>query len=140
MKNRSLLFVFTLVIGLVTASCTSDDNKGETIVPLVGKWNLDKVGIVVSGEEVLTDAPQNQAGCNKDYLELKVGSDVNQGDYDSSDNPCELTVKTGSYSRVNNNLTTTIDGNTKTQDILNLSLTELKVRDNAGFITVYLRN
>lgn len=140
MKNRSLLFALTLLMGVFTISCNNDDNGGETLVPLVGKWNLNQVGILVNNEEVLIDAPQNEAGCNKDYLELKVGNDVNEGDYDSTDSPCQLTVKTGSYSRTNNNLTTTIDGNTKTQDIMNLSTTELKVKDDAGFITVYTRN
>jgi hypothetical protein len=140
MENRSLLFVFTLLIGVFVTSCNNDDNGGETLAPLVGKWNLNQVGILVNNEEVLIDAPQNEVGCSKDYLELKVGNDVNEGDYDSTDSPCQLTVKTGSYARSHNNLTTTIDGNTKTQDIMNLSITELKVKDDAGFITVYVRN
>ncbi|MFN3755525.1 MAG: lipocalin family protein [Flavobacterium sp.] len=140
MKNRSLLFALTLLMGVFAISCNNDDNGGETLVPLIGKWNLNQVGILVNNEEVLIDAPQNQAGCNKDYLELKVGNDANEGDYDSTESPCQLTVKTGSYSRTNNNLTTTIDGNTKTQDIMNLSTTELKVKDDAGFISVYTRN
>ncbi|MBN8566296.1 MAG: lipocalin family protein [Flavobacteriales bacterium] len=137
MKNRSLLFAFALTIGLFATSCSDDDNDGETLLPVIGKWNVSKVGTVIAGEEVLIDAPQNEAGCNKDYLDLKYDNDVNQGEYDSSDTPCALITKTGSYSRSHNNLTTTIDGVSKTQDIMNLTLSELKVKDALGFITVY---
>lgn len=137
MKNRSLLFAFALTIGLFATSCSDDDNEGETLLPVIGKWNVTKVGSVIAGEEVLFDAPQNEAGCDKDYLDLKINNDVNQGEYDSTTTPCELITKTGTFSRSHNNLTTTIDGVTKTQDIMNLTLSELKIKDAAGFITVY---
>lgn len=137
MKNRSLLFAFALTIGLFATSCSDDDNEGETLLPVIGKWNVSKVGTIIAGEEVLINAPQNEAGCDKDYIDLKIDNDVNEGEYDSTDSPCELLTKTGTFSRSHNNLTTTIDGVTKTQDIMNLTLSELKVRDAAGFITVY---
>ena len=137
MKNRSLLFAFALSFGLFATSCSDDDNDGETLAPLAGKWNITKVGTTLAGQEYLIDAPQNQSGCDKDYLDLKIDNDVNEGEYDSTDSPCELLTKTGTFSRSHNNLTTTIDGVTKTQDIMNLTLSELKVRDAAGFITVY---
>jgi hypothetical protein len=137
MKNRSLLFAFALTIALFATSCSDDDNDGETLLPVIGKWNVSKVGTIIAGEEVLISAPQNEAGCDKDYIDLKIDNDLNQGEYDSSETPCELLTKTGSYSRSHNNLTTTIDGVTKTQDIMNLTLSELKVKDALGFITVY---
>ncbi len=137
MKNRSLLFAFTLTIGLFATSCSDDDNEGETLLPVIGKWNVSQVGTVIAGEEVLISAPQNEAGCDKDYIDLKIDNDVNQGEYDSSDTPCALITKTGTYSRSHNNLTTVIDGVSKTQDIMNLTLSELKVKDALGFITVY---
>jgi hypothetical protein len=137
MKNRSLLFAFALTIGLFATSCSDDDNEGETLLPVAGKWNVTKVGSVIAGEEVLIDAPQNEEGCDKDYLDLKINNDVNQGEYESTTTPCELITETGTYSRSHNNLTTIIDGVSKTQDIMNLTLSELKVRDAAGFITVY---
>ena len=55
-------------IGLFAGSCSSDDNDGETIVPIQGKYNLSQTGVIIDGKEVLTDAPQNQAGCSRDYL------------------------------------------------------------------------
>lgn len=72
MKNLSKLFVLLMSIGLVTISCNSDDsNEGETLAPLAGKWSINKVGTTSGGVETLVDAPQNQAGCAKDYMELK---------------------------------------------------------------------
>lgn len=140
MKNRSLLFALALSFGLFATSCSDDDNEGETLAPLVGKWNITKVGTTVAGQEYLIDAPQNQSGCDKDYLDLKIDNDVNQGDYDSTDSPCELLTKTGTFSRSNNNLTTVIEGVSKTQDIVNLTLSELKLNDASGVIEVYERD
>jgi hypothetical protein len=139
MKTRSLLLALILSIGLFTTSCSDDDNEGETLVPLTGKWDLSKTGTVINGTETLTDAPENQSGCSKDYLELKLDNTVNVGDYSSAVSACALTVQSGIYSRSHNNLTTVINGVTKTQDILNLTLKELKVKDASGVITVYTR-
>lgn len=139
MKNRSIVLALALTFGLFATSCSDDDNEGETIVPLPGKWNIAKVGSVVNGQEVLIDAPQNQAGCQQDFLELKIDNTVNEGDYDSTIAPCTLFTDTGIYSRSNNNLTTVIDGVTKVQDIVNLTLNELKLRDASGAIEVYTR-
>ena len=137
MKTRSLLLALILSIGLFSTSCSNDDNEGETLVPLEGKWDLSKTGTVVGGTEQLIDAPENQSGCNKDYLELKLDNTAHVGDY--SVTACALTVQSGIYSRSHNNLTTVINGVTKTQDIVNLTLKELKVKDAAGIITVYTR-
>lgn len=138
MKNRSILLAILLSIGLFSVSC-SDDNEGETLVPLAGKWDVSKVGTVIDGKETLVDAPQNQTGCNKDYLELKLDNTAAEGDYDSTISACALTTDTGIYSRSHNNLTTVIDGESKTQDIVNLTFTELKLKNAAGIITVYTR-
>ena len=140
MKNRSLLFAFALSLGIFATSCSDDDNEGETLAPLVGKWNITRVGTTIAGEEYLIDAPQNQSGCDKDYLDLKIDNDVNQGNYDSTNNPCELITSTGTFSRSHNNLTTIIEGVSKTQDIVNLTLSELKLKDGNGIIEVYERD
>lgn len=137
MKTKSLLLALILSIGLFTTSCSNDDNEGETLVPLEGKWDLSKTGTVIGGTETLVDAAENQSGCNKDYLELKLDNTAHVGDYSTT--ACTLTVQSGIYSRSHNNLTTVINGVTKTQDIVNLTLKELKVKDAAGFITVYTR-
>ena len=138
MKTKSILLALVLSIGLFVTSC-SDNNGGETLAPLVGKWNITKVGTTVGGVETLVDPPQNQSGCDHDYLNLKLDNTVTLGDYDSTISPCALTTKAGIYSRSHNNLTIVIDGVTTVQDIVNLTVSELKLKDANGIISVYTR-
>jgi hypothetical protein len=139
MKTKRILLALILSIGLFATSCSNDDNEGETLIPLEGKWNLSKTGSVIGGTETLIDAPQNQSGCDRDYLQLKLDNTATVGDYDSTVSACALTTQAGIYSRSHNNLTTVINGVSKTQDIVNLTLSELKVKDASGVITVYTR-
>ncbi|WP_264549888.1 lipocalin family protein [Flavobacterium sp. N2820] len=140
MKNGIKLFALLLSLGLVATSCSDDDNEGETLAPLAAKWNITQVGSTVNGQEVLVDAPQNESGCNKDYLDLNTDNTLEEGDYDSTLAPCAIYTKEGIYSRSHNNLTTVVDGVSTTRDIVNLTLTELKLRDANGGIQVYSKN
>jgi hypothetical protein len=142
MKRVSSKLVVIMIIGclsLATISCNNDNNEGETLAPLSGRWNLSKVGTTVGGSETLIDAPQNQAGCDKDFIRLKTDNTVEEGDYDSTIDPCALFTDLGIYSRSNNNLTRVVDGVTTVQDIMNLSLNELKLKDSNGNIELYNR-
>lgn len=139
-KSRSLVLVMMVaVFGFFTISCSDDDNDGETLAPLTGKWSISKVGTTVSGVETLTDAPQNQSGCEKDFMDLKSDNTVQEGNYDSTIDPCALFTDQGIYSRSHNNLTRVVDGVTTTQDIVNLTLSELKLKDASGNIEVYIK-
>lgn len=139
-KSRSLVLVMMVaVFGFFTISCSDDDNDGETLAPLTGKWSISKVGNTVSGVETLIDAPQNQSGCEKDFMDLKSDNTVQEGNYDSTIDPCALFTDQGIYSRSHNNLTRVVDGVTTTQDIVNLTLSELKLKDANGNIEVYIR-
>jgi len=140
MKNQIKLFALLLSLGLFSISCSSDDNDGETLAPLTGKWNVSKVGTIVDGQEVLIDAPQNESGCDKDYLDLNSDNTLEEGDYDSTLAPCAIYTKEGIYSRSHNNLTTVVEGLSTTKDIMNLTLTELKLKGADGAIIVYVRN
>lgn len=138
MKSRKILFVLALSAGMFVTSCSNDDNEGETIVPIQGKYNLSKTGTIVNGQEVLVDAPQNQSGCPGDYLELKLSNAAVIGDYDGSN--CALTETTGTYVRSHNDLTITVGNVSSTSDIMNLTNKELKIKDKTtGVITVYTR-
>ncbi len=139
MKKQGIILALLLSMGLF-GSCTSDDNEGETLAPLAGKWDLSKVGTSAAGVETLIDAPQNQSGCDRDFMELKLDNTVIEGDYDSTVSPCALTTEQGIYSRSHNNLTRVIGEETKVQDIVNLTLNELKLRDSAGNVEVYIRH
>ncbi|AXB58725.1 lipocalin family protein [Flavobacterium fluviale] len=138
MKSRNILFAMALGLGMFATSCSSDDNEGETIVPLQGKYNLSKTGTMVGTEEVLIDAIENAPGCSRDYLDLRLSNAAVYGDYDGSN--CALVETTGTYVRSHNDLTVTIGGITTTSDIMNLTNKELKLKDKAtGVITVYTR-
>ena len=138
MKSRNILFVLALSAGMFATSCSNDDNEGETIIPLQGKYNLRQTGTIVNGQEVLIDAPQNQSGCSLDYLELKLSNTAVIGDYNGSN--CALTETTGTYVRSHNDLTITVGNTSTTSDIMNLTNKELKIKDKTtGIITVYSR-
>lgn len=137
MKSKAILLGL-LSIGFFATSCSSDDNEGETIVPLQGKYNLRQTGFIVNGQEVLVDAAANQAGCPGDYLDLRLSNAAVYGDYNGTQ--CALTETTGTYVRSHNDLTLTINGVTTTSDIMNLTNKELKIKDKvSGAITVYSR-
>lgn len=134
-----VLFMLIAFFGFSIISCSDDDNDGETLAPLTGKWSISKVGTTVSGTETLIDAPQNQSGCEKDFMNLKSDNTVEEGNYDSTIDPCALFTDQGIYSRSHNNLTKVVDGVTTTQDIVNLTLSELKLKDSNGNIEVYIK-
>jgi hypothetical protein len=139
MKTKNILFVLVLSIGLFATSCNSnDENEGDTIAPIEGKWSIVKVGTNVNGVETLTDPPQNVSGCDHDFIDLKINNTLISGDYDSTVSPCALTTVSGTYSKGDSKVTTVINGVTTTYDIVNLTLTDLKLR-NGNAISVYIR-
>jgi hypothetical protein len=138
MKNSKILFVLALSVGMFATSCSNDDNEGETIVPIQGKYNLSQTGTIVNGSEVLVDAPQNASGCNRDYLDLRLSNAAVIGDYDGAN--CALVETTGTYARSHNDLTISVGNTSTTSDIMNLTNKELKIKDKTtGVITVYTR-
>jgi hypothetical protein len=138
MKTKSILLVLALTIGLFVTSCSSDDNGGETLAPIVGKWGIVKVGTNINGVETLADPPQNTSGCDHDFINLKIDNTMASGDYSSTVSPCALTTVSGTYSKSGSKLTTVINGVTTTYDIVNLTISELKLRQGNN-ISVYIR-
>ena len=139
MKIKSILFALALSIGLFATSCNpNNENEGDTIAPIVGKWGIVKVGTNINGVETLSDPPQNQSGCDHDFINLKIDNTLTSGDYSSSVSPCALTTVSGTYSKGDSKLTTVINGVTTTYDIVNLTISELKLRQGNA-ISVYIR-
>ena len=139
MKMKSIVFALALSIGLFAVSCSSsNENEGDTLAPIVGKWGIVKVGTNINGVETLTDPPQNTSGCDHDFINLKIDNTMASGDYDSTISPCALTTISGTYSKGDSKLTTVINGVTTTYDIVNLTLSELKLK-NGNAISVYIR-
>lgn len=139
MKIKSILFALALSIGLLAMSCNSNnENEGDTLAPIVGKWGIVKVGTNVNGVETLSDPPQNVSGCDHDFINLKIDNTMTSGDYSSTVSPCALSTMSGTYSKADSKLTTVINGGSTTYDIVNLTISELKLR-NGNAITVYIR-
>ena len=139
MKTRSIIFALALSIGLFATSCNSnDENEGDTIAPIEGKWNIVKVGTNIGGAETLIDPPQNVSGCNHDFIDLKINNTLISGDYDSTVSACQLTTTSGTYSKGDSKVTLVVNGISTTYDIVNLTLTELKLK-NGNLIRVYKR-
>lgn len=139
MKIKSILLALALSIGLFATSCNSnDENEGVTIAPIVGKWGIVKVGTNINGVETLTNPPQNTNGCDHDFINLKIDNTMTSGDYSSAVSPCSLSTVSGTYSKGDSKLTTVINGASTTYDIVNLTLSELKLR-NGNAISVYIR-
>jgi hypothetical protein len=139
MKTRKILYVLALSFGIFAmTSCSNDDNDGETIIPIQGKYKLSKTGTIIDGKEVLIDALENQEGCDKDFLELKLSNVAVIGDYSGSE--CTLEETTGTYVRSHNDLTISVGNVSSTSDIMNLTNNELKLKNKTtGIITVYTR-
>jgi hypothetical protein len=139
MKTKSIIIALALSIGLFTTSCNStDENEGDTIAPIEGKWGIVKVGFSVNGVETLSDPPQNTSGCDHDFINLKIDNTLTSGDYSSTVSPCALTTQSGTYSRGDSKVTLVINGASTTYDIVNLTLSELKLK-NGNAISVYIR-
>jgi hypothetical protein len=140
MKTKNILYVLALSIGLFATSCNSnDENEGDTIAPIEGKWNIVKVGTTTSnGAETLMDPPQNTPGCDHDFIDLKINNTLISGDYDSTVTPCALTTVSGTYSKGDSKVTLVVNGVSTTYDIVNLTLTDLKLK-NGNAISVYIR-
>jgi hypothetical protein len=139
MKTKSIIIALALSIGLFTTSCTSnDENEGDTLAPVTGKWGLVKTGTNFGGVETLGNPAQNVEGCDHDFLKFNIDNTMSSGDYDSTLSPCALTTVSGTYSRPDSKLTTVINGVTTTYDIVNLTVSELKLK-NGNNVWVYIR-
>jgi hypothetical protein len=139
MKTENTIVALALSIGLLTLSCSSTENAGNTIAPIIGKWDIVKVGTNINGAETLVDAPQNQSGCDHDFINLKIDNTLTSGDYSSTVSPCALSTISGTYSKSGSQLTIEINGSTTTYDIVNLTLSELKLKQTNGVVSVYIR-
>lgn len=144
MKTKSILFLsaLTLFLGVSTTSCDKDEDEYQLpAATLTGKWFYSKVGTVVGGAEILADYGDNETGCSKDYVEFGSNNEYADVDYDSTDSPCEVFATTATYAVTGNTIVVDFGDTTTTGTLLNLSYTELKIKDNdTNEITVYTRS
>lgn len=139
MKKIILVAAF-LSIGFIQTSCNKDDDKYELpAATLLGKWNYAKEGQMVGDSEVLVDYSDNEVGCSRDYIIFNANNTLIDVDYDSTDSPCEEFTGGGTYAVTGNIIVVNFGDGPESVEIMNLSATELKVKDAEGYIQVFQR-
>jgi len=124
MKNVKLLLGLFAATAIFS-SCGSDDDKGSaTSGTLEGKWAYSKSGIAASGQEILTDYTDHEAGCTKDYIEFVAGGVFKDVDYYNAQ--CESSTATSTWVRTGNTLTTGTGEDASTLTITELNSNTLK--------------
>ena len=139
MKKVIILFFSSLVFGLTFISCNNDnnDNDSPVVASVEGKWNFSKVsetenGVVTQPEEDYV----HEAGCLKDYIELKPGGVYNEAYYSSG---CVVDLTTGTWSKSGNIITITQGSDIISAEVVSVSSSMLKVKisdTDAGITTV----
>lgn len=135
-KQILMLVVFT-TFSLV--SCNNDDDGGNASIE--GKWELSKEGPVVSGQEELEDFVPD-AGCSKDYDEIKAGGIGTSYYFEDNGSGCETYSNEFTWSREGNTVTITFGSDSYSAEILQLTSSTLKLKtEEQGqvYITVYKR-
>jgi len=140
MKKLSILFVSVLTLGLAVTSCSSDDDDKGTIE---GKWTPVKFGTVVEGKEILVAIP-NDGKCSEDIIEYTADGKFTDLTYEFYDNKCEASTDKGTYTFVDNILSTTYEGETEAEkvEVIELSKSSLKIKyveDDTTIITLLER-
>jgi hypothetical protein len=124
MKNRIILFVSVLILGVNLTSCGGDDGP-STSADIVGKWELYKIGDKDDGSEYL-ELYEHQAGCSKDNIEFFENGDFVTTSYFEG---CESESFSGTYTKSGTSLIVD-DGFDETPlSIKELSSSTLKVYD-----------
>lgn len=119
MKKILLLFAATLVLN----SCNKDD--GGDSVSIEGSWEYFKEGYIDNSTEVLMDY---QNDCSKDFIEILSDGVIKTHIFEMPVSICEEAISTGTWSRNGNTFVNTFDGESLTNEILELSDQYLKVK------------
>ncbi|WP_170860874.1 lipocalin family protein [Flavobacterium fluvii] len=129
MKKTGTLFLLTLILVTIFASCTKDDSGPVDMNYIEGKWNFNK-STATSGAFTIpysTDYFKNEDGCNKDYIELNAGGNAKYGNYTTA---CAFEEKTGTWTQSGNTITIAVSGTSfnGTFNVASLSATDLLLK------------
>lgn len=126
MKKLSFLFLSALALGMSFTSCSKDDDS--TPGSVVGKWNYSKTSTSINGQLVAPEADYdgNEAGCNKDYVEILESGVYNEVDFDGVD--CDQDLDAGTWVKNGATLTVTSNGETDVMTVVSVSSTVLKMK------------
>lgn len=131
MKKITSLMATCVILLLVLSSCSSDNASSTSNDSILGKWDLDKIGFIISGTTIPDqDYLSNQPGCNKNYLKFKNDGFMTSGQYNSE---CSVFEEDAAWSQTNN--TFSIDptaasesGIPDTWEIISVSTTDLEIK------------
>jgi Lipocalin-like domain len=140
MKNLKSLVLLFLVATVSLVSCNKDDDDATpAAAALEGKWQYSKQGVSAGGQESLQDY-SHSAGCTKDYVEVLSAGVFKEHNFFGTS--CTEDVATGTWTRNGSTYTYILDGETYTEEIVELTSTTLKTKEVFGgvnYITVYTR-
>ncbi|RYZ19627.1 MAG: hypothetical protein EOO10_24125 [Chitinophagaceae bacterium] len=147
MKKFQRLAFCLLVKGLLF-SCSSDDDGGGTSASIEAKWTPIKTVFKASGVSQTVNYDQNEAGCDKDYIQFVTGGSLKDAVYykNSAEVCTEDADSQGTWVRTGDNLvianSNDYDGS---YDIKKLNSTDLQIHgteDLGGVnadVTVYFK-
>lgn len=137
MKKLSILFLSVLTIGLISASCSSNDDNGnndnsDKEALIVGNWELTKQGNILNGVQLLLPITK-EGGCNNDVITYLENEKYTELQYEYENSKCKTYNNDGTWSKTDKILTSKdILGNITTYEILELSNTTLRLKRTKG--------
>lgn len=125
MKKIILLFVAVLGISSTFVSCSKSDSSDSASI--VGKWEFSKEGVIVNGQEVLTNYVHT-TGCTKDYSQFFDNNTMVDHSFENPGTGCTEYLDSYTYVKNGNTLTLTQGTYSISTTIQTLSSSTLKVK------------
>lgn len=134
MKKLGILIASAFLVGMTFTSCSSDDDSSsnnELLGSVVGKWNFSTEKYYENGV-LVQEGPysENAPGCSPDYLELFENETAINGDYSNDNSQCTLITYPSMYTRSENTLLVTEDGDVSIIQIVEVTSTKLVLKSN----------
>lgn len=127
MKKLVLLLVLFSIFSLCFVSCNGED-EDPPADRIVGRWQFDKVGAIIDGEEYLTPF-EHQCSSKKDNMEFFEGGEFNNSQYWAD---CSQYGGEGSWTLDRNTVTVVMADETLIWEIRALDSSMLKLYGNIG--------
>ena len=125
---KKLFFFIVIIISLL--SCNKDEN---VVAPsIVGKWNFEKQIYTENTTIYPEENYPNEAGCNKNYIELTSSNTFKEIDYYSN---CTYMAYNGNWTKSGNTISIIYsDTTTDSYEIVSVSETTLVIKhtENVG--------
>lgn len=126
---KKFKFLAMAIIASATFGCSSDSDSGPAPT-IVAKWNLTKTVSTIAGATNTDTYNENEAGCDKDYVEFVSGGNFRNIVFnkDPQGNCIELGDDTASWTQASTALNITGGEFADTYEITKLSNSELRIK------------